>query len=398
MKKIAVLGAGFYNIQVYKELRNAGYYALAIDGNENAPAAPFANEFKHLNFSDPNTLLEFLTQNPVDAIMPINDWGTVSAAIVSKSLGLRGITPEAALAATDKGIMRDCWKNNGIPNPKYFVFSTLNELKEGIQNIGFPCVIKPTDSGGSGRGISVLQGIEDLEWAFDFAKPFVRNNRMICEGFVNGTELTVEAITVEGVTTILAMSDKVKPELRTRVATSLNYPAKLSAEQTELVETTVIHAIGALGITIGMTHTEVIIQDQNLVMVEIGARGGGGHIFHTIINAVSGVNAPVALAQILTGEHPDLSKIQHRGAVYRFFNPQFGKLNKVEGVEEVRSWPDILDIGLMKSAGDTVGDLKNSLERAGHVITSGDSRDAAVALADKAEATVTFFVDPLPKA
>jgi hypothetical protein len=40
-----------------------------------------------------------------------------------------------------------------------------------------------------------------------------------------------------------------------------------------------------------------------------------------------------------------------------------------------------------------VGDLKNSLERAGHVITEGVNRDAAVELANKAEERLEFYIE-----
>lgn len=393
MNKIAVLGAGIYNTRVFEKLREAGYHTIAIDGNPNAPAAAFANVFAHVNFTDKDALLQYLTQHPVDAVMPVNDWGTRSAAFVSKQLGLQGISEEAALAATDKGIMRETWKSHGIPNPPFFVFSTLEELQSGISQIGFPCVIKPTDSGGSGRGISVLKSEEDIVWAYEFALPFVRNNRLICEGFVEGTELTIETISYNNQVYVLAISDKEKPDLRTRVATSLNYPAKLSEEQRLLVENTVKKAVSALGIHTGMAHTEVIINGMQLAMVETGARGGGGHIFHTIIEAVSGISAPVAYADILTekGFNPD--EIGHNGAVYRFFNPPQGILKEVHGIEEVKNWPGILDVGMIKKPGEEVGNLKNSLERAGHVITSGIDRDAAVELANKAEKYIQFIVE-----
>lgn len=393
MKKVAVLGAGIYNIRVYEKLRQGGFYTLAIDGNADAPAGAFADEFVHLNFTDKEAVLGYFQEHKVDAIMPVNDWGTKTAAYVSEKLGLRGISEEAALAATDKGIMRETWKNNGIPNPPFFVFATLEELKDGISSIGFPCVIKPTDSGGSGRGISVLKSEADVEWAFEFAKPFVRNNRLICEGFVEGTELTIETISYDGVVHVLAMSDKEKPDLRTRVATSLNYPAQLSVDQEKLVEETVKKAVSALGIHTGMAHTEVIIQGMQVTMVETGARGGGGHIFHTIIEAVSGIPAPVAYAELLTGNNVFPGPILKRGAVYRFFNPPHGILKEVEGIEEVSSWSGILDIGMIKKVGEEVGNLKNSLERAGHVITCGEDREAAVALADKAEKRIQFILE-----
>lgn len=393
MKKIAVLGAGIYNIRVYEKLRENGFYTLAIDGNADAPAAKYADEFVHLNFTNKEEVLAYFKNHEVDAIMPINDWGTKTAAYVSEKLGLRGISEEAALAATDKGMMRQTWEKNGIPNPPFFVFATLDELKQGISAIGFPCVIKPTDSGGSGRGISVLKSEEDLEWAFEFAIPFVRNNRLICEGFVNGTELTVETISDNGIVHVLAMSDKEKPDLRTRVATSLNYPAQLTSDQEALVVDTVKKAVGALGIHTGMAHTEVIIDGMQITMVETGARGGGGHIFHTIIEAVSGIAAPVAYAQLLTGDGGFAGPILKRGAVYRFFNPPHGILKEVQGLEEVGKWPGILDIGMIKKAGEEVGNLKNSLERAGHVITGGKDRDTAVELANKAEEHIQFILE-----
>lgn len=393
MKKIAVLGAGFYNINVYKKLKEGGFYTIAIDGNNEAPAAEYADAFVNLNFSDKNLLLNYLKSNPVDAIMPINDWGTVSAAFVSEQLGLKGISEQAAIASTDKGIMRDTWSQNGIPNPRYFIFSTLEELRENIHEIGFPCVIKPTDSGGSGRGISVLKSMEDLEWAYDFASPFVRNDRFICESFFDGVELTIETISIEGEVYVLAMSDKEKPDLKTRVATSLNYPANLSKEQESLVQETVKKAVKSLGIHTGMAHTEVIINNMEMVMVETGARGGGGHIFHTIIEAVSGINAPVALAKLLTECYELPKQISKKGAVYRFFNPPYGILKSVEGIEMVEKMENVLDVGIVKKQGEIVGDLKNSLERAGHVITTGKNREKAIELANKVEMIIKFILE-----
>jgi len=124
LKKIAVLGAGIYNIRVYEKLRENGFYTLAIDGNADAPAAKYADEFVHLNFTNKEEVLAYFKNHEVDAIMPINDWGTKTAAYVSEKLGLRGISEEAALAATDKGMMRQTWEKNGIPNPPFFVFAT----------------------------------------------------------------------------------------------------------------------------------------------------------------------------------------------------------------------------------------------------------------------------------
>jgi biotin carboxylase len=393
MKKIAILGANAYNIHAYKKLKEGGFYTIAIDGDRNAEAASYADKFVHLDYSDVNALLTVCTEESIDAIMPINEWGVVPAAKVSHALGLIGNSEKTALLATDKGLMRQTWKEKGVNGPVFFVFKTLNELKEGLLKIGFPCIVKPTFSGGGGRGVSVLKGMEDAIWAFDFALPTVKYGTMICESFVDGTELTVETISVDGEVFVLAMSDKEKPELRTRVATSINYPANITEKQRVLVEEMVKKAVLALGIRSGMAHSEVILNGEDIKMVETGARGGGSHIFPLIIEAVSGINTPVVFAQLLTGQKPNLSNIQKKGIVYRFFNPPHGILKQVEGLEELRSWDGILDVGVTKKIGEEVGNLKNSLERAGFVVASGVDRTAAQLLANKAEAFIKFKVE-----
>jgi biotin carboxylase len=393
MKRIAVLGASTYNINAYKKLKEGRFYTIAIDGNPNAEAASYADKFIHLDYSDVNTLLTVCKEESIDAIMPINEWGVMPAAKVSHALGLIGNSEKTALLATDKGLMRQTWKENEINGPDFFVFKTLNELKEGLLKIGFPCIVKPTFSGGGGRGISVLNSMEDAKWAFDFALPAVKYGTMICESFVEGIELTIETISVDGEVFVLAMSDKEKPELRTRVATSLNYPANITEKQRVLVEEMVKKAVLALGIHSGMAHSEVILNGDDIKMVETGARGGGSHIFPLIIEAVSGINTPVVFAQLLTGQKPNLSNIQKKGVVYRFFNPPHGILKQVEGLEELRSWDGILDVGVTKKIGEEVGNLKNSLERAGFVVASGVDRKAAQLLANKAEAFIKFKVE-----
>lgn len=393
MKKIAVLGAGIYNVHVYEKLRKGGFYTIAIDGNPNAPARNFADEYINLNFVDKYRLLEFLRECNIDGVMPLNDWGTISAAFVTTELGLPGISEDSAFACCDKGMMRTRWDCAKLPNPKFFIFKTIDELKRRIDEIGYPCIIKPTYSGGGGRGISVLKSEKDIKWGYEFAFPYVKNDRFICESFVDGMELTIESISILGKVYILAISDKIKPNLRTRVATSLNYPANLTVVQRSIVENVVKKAIISLGIHTGMAHTEVIIHDDKVTLVECGARGGGSHIFPLIIEAVSGINAPVVCGQLLTGDVPVIEKPKRNGVTYRFFNPRKGILREVRGIEEVRSWENVIDVGMLKKPGEEVGDLKNSFERAGHLIVKGKRRKDACDLADQVEKYIEFIVD-----
>jgi formate-dependent phosphoribosylglycinamide formyltransferase (GAR transformylase) len=394
MKKILVLGAGYYYAQVLLKLKQAGFYVMAVDRDPNAPGAKFTHEFQPIDIIDSLTVLQWAKEKKIDGIMAVNDFGTRTASFVSNQLGLIGLSAETTEASNDKGIMRDVWQQYRLPIPRYRVIKSLNELKEALVQIGFPCVLKPTDCGGSGRGISVMQSEDDIEWSFNFAKPYVKNNRYIVEEYLDGTEMTIEAISIGGKVSVLAMSDKYKPNLRTRVATSLNYPANFSTEILQDVEKLAEQAVLAIGIENGVSHTEVIVTKEGAKLVEIGARGGGGHIFHTITEAVSEINAPVVNAMLLTGLSVDLPNPQKNGAVYRFFNPSPGILQEVKNIEEARQVKGVLDLGIIKSPGDTVGNLENSLHRAGFVVTCGKTRQEAIDIADRVESLVEFIVKP----
>ena len=117
-------------------------------------------------------------------------------------------------------------------------------------------------------------------------------------------------------------------------------------------------------------------------------------MFHTLIEAVSGVNAPVLTGRFLTGMAVEIPSVLRRGGVYRFFNPPCGVLREIRGIESARALPGVLDIAVVKRPGEVVGELPNSLHRVGYVVTTGATRAEAIRVADDAEATVELVVEP----
>ena len=393
MKRILVLGAGKYYVRVFAEIQQLGYKVITIDRSPNAEGFSFADAFEVVDITDKEGALGVAKRYNVDGVMAINDFGVRAAAYVAQSLGLVGISMETAHAANDKGIMREVWQKAGLPIPAFKVISTLEEASEAADEIGFPVVMKPTDCGGGGRGISIVGNRDEVEWSFNLAAPFAKNNRIIVEDFLDGIEMTIEALTYKGKTQILAMSDKYKPEMRYRVATRLNYPAFFPEEVLGEVREVVIEAVKAIGIENGASHTEVIVTDTGPKLVEMGARGGGGHIFSTIVKQVAGVNMVQELAKILTDAKPDLATKYQRGCVYGFFHPSPGILKMVHGLEKAEAEEGVIDIGIFKSIGDKVGDLFDSLQRVGFFVVGASSRDEAVKLADKIDNMIVFEVE-----
>lgn len=394
---LLVLGAGAYYARVIRQLRDAGIRTVAVDRDPAAPGLALADAGHAVDLSDADAVLALIEREPVDGVLPLNDFGVPTAARVAGHLGAPGLTAETAAIANDKGLMRERWDEHGLPNAAFRVATDRAGAERAAAELGMPLVLKPADSGGGGRGVSVVRDPSELAWAWEFAAPFARNGRVVVERFLEGLELTVEAVAHRGEVHVLAMSDKVKAPLRTRVATRLHYPAALEPGVREAAEDVARRAVLAVGLTDGPAHVELIVTEAGPTLVELGARGGGGHIFSTIVEAVSGVNMVRESARVLLGQTPDLAVRHQRGCVYHLFTPAGGVLREVRGVDEARAMPGVLDLGITRRAGAVLGELSDSLQRSGFAVVAGNDRGEAILRADAVARTVVFDLDPLPQ-
>ena len=67
-----------------------------------------------------------------------------------------------------------------------------------------------------------------------------------------------------------------------------------------------------------------------------------------------------------------------------------GELLAVEGLEDAQAEPGVIDAGVYRPRGWTFGPLRSGADRAGFVITQGESRDDALARAARAGDRIRF--------
>ena len=108
---------------------------------------------------DPDSAAEAIVAldgvTPLDAVLAVDDQGTLAAARASKRLGLRGNPPDAVAAARDKLRMRTLLSAAEISQPAFAALSPTAEdaeLTRLAALVGLPCVVKPTS-------LSASQGV-----------------------------------------------------------------------------------------------------------------------------------------------------------------------------------------------------------------------------------------------
>jgi len=393
MKNILHLGAGSLMVKNVQILKSEGYHVYLVDKEMDAPAFKFADGYKAIDIIDSVRLLEYAQEINADAILAVNDAGVQAAAELSEKLGLNYCSLDSAKKSTDKGLMREAWEKDDIAQPKFKICLSKQDILQAIKKIGYPCVLKPCYYWGS-RGVSVLHSENDLNFSLDFAFTNNRNNRYIIEEFIDGLEVTIEGLVRNGEVSILARSDKEHQEHRNyKVAMALNYPANISDELQSKLDAEITKAIKSLDINNSAFHAECILYNNDFYLVEIAARPGGGHIFNTVVEAVSGISMPVVLAKILLEEEVDITPKNSDGACYKFFCPPKGIFRSLKYLNHVSKDERILTIGFELATGTLVGDIYGDADRPGYLVSKGTDRESAIDSANEAIEQLIFEME-----
>ena len=393
-EKLLVLGAGPYQIPAIAAAKAMGCWVVAADGSAEAPGLDLADAAEVVDIRDTARCTAVAEAHRVEAVVSIcTEVAVETTAVVAAARGLPGISPAAARAATDKFIMREQLAAAGIPGPRFAAATTLDEARTAAAEVGFPLIIKPVDNAGS-RGVCRVDGTELLDPAFAAALAFSRKRKVILEAFMEGVESTIEALSWQGETEILAISDKKHVPFPDCVAISLDYPPHFSTAVLDEIGDVVQRSVAALGISCGPTHTEVMVTTEGVKMVELAARGGGFRVFSDVIPLVSGVDAVVETVKMALGEVPDIKAKAQRGAVLRFFNPAcVGTLKRVAGLDVARAIPGVVDVQVEIVPGAVLKPIASDGDRPGYMLVSGRDRAEVQARARMVEDAVDFELE-----
>ncbi|WP_078409955.1 formate-dependent phosphoribosylglycinamide formyltransferase [Priestia abyssalis] len=204
-KKMMLLGSGELGKEVVIEAQRLGVETIAVDRYGHAPAMQVAHRSYVIDMLDGKELRGIIEQERPDLIVPEIEAIATETLIELEKEGFHVVpTANAANLTMDReGIRRLASEELGLPTAKYAFADTLDELKEAIQEIGTPCVIKPIMSS-SGKGQTVCRSFEDAENSWNEAVEGGRGKkaRVIVEEFIQfDSEITLLTVrSVSGTT------------------------------------------------------------------------------------------------------------------------------------------------------------------------------------------------------
>lgn len=315
-----------------------------------------------------------------------------SVAVVSHEMGLVGISKDTALKATNKAFMRDALKKAEVPVPLYFRVNGKEAFIDAVEKVkaaGYKCIVKPADNSGS-RGVDLLKDGTDLNAAYEYTARYSRSGEIVVEEFMEGSEVSVETLAVDGNVHVIQITDKLTTGAPYFVEMH-SQPSRLSDEMKSKIAKVTIAANKAIGIQNGPSHTEIKVTKDGPKIVELGARLGGDCITTHLVPLSTGVDMVECCIRIALGEKPDISPKWNKGSAIRYLKTGTGIVKEINGIEEARELPGIRQVSIVHGVGENVGEIKSSVDRVGFVIAQADN--AMLAIADCVKALEKVKVD-----
>lgn len=379
-----IVGASVLQLPAILKAKEMGLHVAVVDFNPQAIGIPYADKYYNASTMDEDAVLAAAEDYQPDGIMTLaTDMPMRGVAKTSDKLHLHSINYETAVKATDKYDMIKAFKEHNVPSPWFFVVDTLEELKVHEDDVTFPCIIKPTDNAGS-HGVAKVYSFQELLDNYEYAHSCSRHGKVIIEEYLEGPEVSVEVMVVNGVVNILQITDKITTEAPHFVEMGHTQPSRLPVATQEAIRNVTVAACKAIGIDRGPAHVEMKVTNRGPVMIELGARMGGDNITTHLVPLSTGIDMVGSTIKVALGEEPDIEPTLHCGSAIRYFEVPFGTIKAIENVEGAKKVTGVKQITFTKEVGEESTPIHCSNDRIGFVIAQGATAEDAVSICDNA--------------
>ncbi|MBR5965499.1 MAG: ATP-grasp domain-containing protein [Treponema sp.] len=415
---ILILGAGTMQRPAILAAKKLGLEIYVVDANPQAPCIQDADHFEQIDLKNRDEIASYAQSLAgcmnLKAVFTAGTDFSANVAYASEKCGFSGHSYAAAVNASDKALMRQCFRNARVPSP-HFILIEKKYLKntlttQVVKGLKFPYVVKPVDNMGA-RGCRMVRNQDELFAAVDDALKFSRSGRALLEEYLEGPEFSIDALIYDGTFTVTGFADRhihFEPyfvELGHTMPTNIPYQQYM-----ELVKA---FAQGAksLGLSCGAAKADIKWTNKGPVIGEIAARLSGGYMSGWTFPYSSDLNLTEQAIEIALGRRPFTLEsyrfpLEIQGAPFQMFAYNSsrssaerawisipGRVKEILGCDEAAKISGVRDIFPRAGVGDRVVFPRNNVEKCGNVISVAATREEAVKAAEEAVKNITIVLE-----
>ncbi|WP_327388997.1 hypothetical protein [Streptomyces sp. NBC_01207] len=332
-------------------------------------------------------LAQQLAELGVEQVVAGTESGVFTADSLSHLMGLPGNCYETLPARRDKRLMAEVAAAAGVAVPQGAAFTDADAAAAWFTTSGLSAaVVKPPTSAGTDnvRFCGTKEEVHDackivLNADNIFGHP---NTSVMVQERVYGVEYYANTVSYDGVHRFAEIWRY------TKRAGSVGHPVydyeePVSADTAEaaVLREFVVGALGALGIVSGAAHTEVMLTERGPVLIETGARLGGGTA-PEVVERYAGTSQTRLLADTLMDPAQlvafDDASVTWTGGLRNvaLINPTAGIVRSLDWTQRLLALPTLVHLSHGVTVGQYLSDTSDLINSPGYVfLAAADPRD-----------------------
>lgn len=324
-QKILLLGGSAQQVVAIETAKKLGYYTVLCDYLSDNPGQFVADKYYNVSTTDVEAVYKVAKEEQVNGILAYaSDPAALPAAIVCERLGLPTNPVKSVEILGLKYSWRKFLHDNGFACPKAASFSpsiSKSDFSDLVGGFTFPIVIKPTDSSGS-KGVSVLDNLNSLDQAIQWADSYSRNKILIVEEFISrGFPHVIggDIFVWKGKICFYGEMSCIRGNKgKSLLPIGERKPSGLTFNQKKNVYDELQRLIDILGIRFGELNIEILLDPNDDVhFLELGPRAGGNMIPLQLSDAW-GVDLVKANVLAAMGKDPQLVLNERQGCFFTY--------------------------------------------------------------------------------
>jgi len=276
-KILGIIGGGQLGMMITEAAKKMPEYIskiIVLDPTENCPAAQVGAEQIVADFKNKDAIIDLANKSDI-ITYEIESGDSDVLKSVEKNAEINP-SPETLKIIQDKFLQKSFLSENEIPVPAFIKIEKIEDIKDGLENFGFPALLKARRDAYDGRGNFKINSEDEIQKAFDY----FQGQKLLLEKYISfKMEVSVIASrNTKGQIKTYPLVENIHEDniLRETIA-----PARVTDEITQKAEQIaekimmVLKGAGTFGIEMFVT------LDNNIVINEIAPRvHNSGH--HTL--------------------------------------------------------------------------------------------------------------------
>ncbi|BBH54264.1 ATP-grasp domain-containing protein [Fluviispira sanaruensis] len=314
-----------------------------------------------------------------------------AVAEVAEEFKLNFTSSKAMKIARNKEKMREFFSQTFIPSPKYCYVNTKEELFISLKSLTFPFVAKPTKGSGS-KDVIIIQSKTDLSMLDKFFNNESSAN-LLLEEFILGRVVSVESFTSNGKHHLLGVTNRLMGPQPYFVELGYAFPCRYeNILQTKLEEYTKF-ILDKIEYKFGYSHIEYILGHDDVYLVEINARLGGGQLGKIMSYSLNLSVYELLIENLFETKEIDLDcKNLQAAACYTVYSQKPGVIESIKGMELASLFPNVLQVIQGLKIGDYAKETKDMMGQVAQVIATGNTPENALISAHSAATSIVVEV------